>query len=103
MVQSPDRSVQVTQSADAFIDDANGCSNDDEQHSMEPALRSTAPQRLLQWLQEDLTHWDRLLWATGGELELPKCAFHIAVWHFHDDGTARPLAPQELNIQLQIK
>ena len=103
ILESPFRDLKVEQATDAFIDDANNYNNDDEQHSMSPSLRLDAPHRLLQWLKTDLTHWDRLLWATGGELELPKCAFYVTVWHFNDDGTARPYTPQELDIQLHIQ
>jgi hypothetical protein len=38
-------------------------------------------------LQAEAQSWERLLWLTGGALELLKCFFYIMAWHFHKNNT----------------
>ena len=37
---------------------------------------------LVQLMQHDAHLWNDLLWASGGDLELQKCSYHVLYWKF---------------------
>ena len=93
--QSPDRQIKVEIANTAFVDDTSGYSNDPD-HTMLIA-------ELVALLQADITHWGRLLWATGGQLELEKCLYYAIEWKFRSDGSARIATPAENQVTLRIQ
>jgi hypothetical protein len=40
-------------------------------------------------LEKDAQHWEKLLYTSGGKLEIPKCCFAIFQWLFDDIGRAK--------------
>jgi hypothetical protein len=53
-------------------------------------------------LQTDAQHWERLLFISGGKLELNKCFFCLMIWHFSDDGTPSLTPKAQLPHSLMI-
>ena len=45
------------------------------------------PAKLIELMQQDAQLWNDLLWASGGNLELPKCSYHYLQWQFTANGT----------------
>jgi hypothetical protein len=48
-------------------------------------------------LKHDSQIWERLLWTSGGLLELKKCRFYIMSWKFQANGQGSLLTKAELN------
>jgi hypothetical protein len=44
------------------------------------------PLELIKKATADAQRWNDLLAATGGALEIPKCKFHLAFYHFSGSG-----------------
>jgi hypothetical protein len=49
--------------------------------------------KLAQILQIDAQHWEKLLYISGGKLELTKCFFYVLHWQFAAEG-APSLTPK---------
>jgi hypothetical protein len=47
-------------------------------------------------MQSEAQTWKRLLWSTGGALELFKCFYYIVSWQFHKNETPILLSPSEM-------
>ena len=91
----PKRTVQIANTA--FVDDTSGYQNQTEDTSTKENI-----DQLILNLKNDVTTWDRLLYATGGLLELQKCFFYLTIWKFRKDGSTRTLTPEEIGVQLNI-
>jgi hypothetical protein len=68
----------IQRTMEAFVDDTDVAVNDTKQ-----------PKTLLQLtqlLQTDAQHWEKLLFTSGGKLELTKCFFYMLYWKFDEDG-----------------
>jgi hypothetical protein len=79
--ERPDRSSTTRIHMIGYVDDSNGQTNDfcsDKQPEH---------QCLLDMAQSDAQLWRDLLSASGGALELQKCAFHAVTWTFMADGS----------------
>jgi hypothetical protein len=63
---------------EAFVDDTDVAVND--------ATQKYTTSELAQVLQTDAQHWEKLLFTSGGKLELSKCFFNIMYWTFSEDG-----------------
>jgi hypothetical protein len=64
------------QNADAFVDDtANGVS---DAHQDDPMSVTEIVGHLLHTVQS----WDRILYSSGGALEIPKCFWHLVYWEW---------------------
>jgi hypothetical protein len=72
--------------SDGFVDDVTHWFNLGLAHSLshEVTARDIASE-----LERDGQTWERLLWTTGGKLELPKCLCYILSYIFDPDGTPR--------------
>ena len=66
---------------EGFVDDTDVAVNDAK--SSMPYI----PAQLVKTLQTDTQHWERLLFISGGKLELNKCFFYLLIWQFREDGT----------------
>ena len=64
---------------EGFVNDTDVAPNDPN--------RQCSPEQLVQVLQTDAQHWERLLFISGGKLELNKCFFYTLMWQFSEDGT----------------
>ena len=52
-------------------------------------------------MQHDIQLWNNLLWASGGDLELQKCSYHVLYWKFLGNSTPS-LAPGKFGPELQL-
>jgi len=71
---NPAQSITVERHSDAFVDDAQNGLND---------LGEAEPwdlQTLQSNLQQMLHTWERLLFCSGGALELSKCFYYLLHW-----------------------
>jgi hypothetical protein len=74
LFMTPDGSTSVERYSDAFVDDAqNGLNN---AHCKTP-LSTTALTRKLEHMSQT---WEKLLFSSGGALELSKCFYYIVYW-----------------------
>ena len=78
---SPNKQHRVTFSMVGFVDDSTGQVND---FAADP---QPAPAALQAVAKEEAQHWNDILHATGGALELRKCSFHHIHWEYESDGT----------------
>jgi hypothetical protein len=51
-------------------------------------------------LQKDAQTWERLLWSSGGLLEINKCRYYVIQWKFGSSGKAKMLTAPEQNFPL---
>jgi hypothetical protein len=58
---------------------------------------------LAQVLQIDAQHWEKLLFTSGGKLELTKCFFYIMYWQFSEDGLPQLTNKVQLPHKLLLK
>jgi hypothetical protein len=91
--KNPADTIRHRRHSDGFVDDTTGY------HSKEVEwLRHTpTTQTVFEGLKKDAHTWERLLWTSGGLLELSKCKFYIAYWTFDADGVGRMLTKDELD------
>jgi hypothetical protein len=76
---------EIHRTMEAFVDDTDVAVND--------ATKKYTTTELAQVLQTDAQHWEKLLFTSGGKLELSKCFFYIMYWTFSEDGIPR-LTPE---------
>jgi hypothetical protein len=56
--------------------------------SLAPMLqRNVGPGELASGLHREAQTWERLLYSTGGQLELPKCLYYLMLFDSKRDGT----------------
>lgn len=91
-----ERKVEIANTA--FVDDTSGYQNTYDKNTQ----TTENINQLISNLQKDFTTWDRLLYATGGLLELQKCFFYMTIWQFKDDGSTRVISPEETEVTLTI-
>jgi hypothetical protein len=77
----------------SFVDDTNAAVN------VFPNEQVTPLEELIEKETADAQRWNDLLAATGGALEIPKCKFHLAFYHFSASGAPvlAPLVSQDPN------
>jgi hypothetical protein len=51
------------------------------------------PEAIATGMQTEAQVWERLLWTTGGALNLAKCFYYVIAWNFHKNGTPILLTP----------
>jgi exonuclease III len=76
---SPDGTTRIDLFMIGFVDDSAG-----QTHQTSPPL---APNKLAAQMIHDAQLWGDLLYASGGDLELSKCAYHLVEHKFKSDGT----------------
>jgi hypothetical protein len=92
----PQRISTMQRTKEGFVDHADAAIND----AKSPTPHT--PHHLLQVLQTDAQHWERLLFVSGGKLKLNKCFFCLMIWHFSDDGTPTLTPKAQLPHSLMI-
>jgi hypothetical protein len=82
---NPTRTISHQRHSDGFVDDTTGY------HSRQPDWIQTPPPIpiVFDGLKKDAQIWERLLWTSGGLLELSKCRFYIVYRKFEADGTGK--------------
>jgi hypothetical protein len=74
----PEQLETLKRILEGFVDDTDVAINDHE--------TPYSPQQMVEVLQADAQHWEKLLFTSGGKLELSKCFFYLLYWQFNDDG-----------------
>jgi hypothetical protein len=72
--------------SDGFVDDVTHWFNLGLAYSIQ---HDVSARDIAAGLERDGQSWERLLWTTGGKLELPKCLYYILYYVFDPDGTPR--------------
>jgi hypothetical protein len=106
----PTQKRKTSRPIDGFVDDTTGCTN---RFTMELLLFTTErhnPQKSYDLLvamvddaQKMAQRWERLLWSTGGKLELTKCFTYILHWVFDDTGKPTLATNDFLEKKLEIQ
>ena len=94
---SPSRETVVALGMLGFVDDCNGQSN----LFMEDGSQATVD-KIIANTKENAQHWNDLLAASGGALELSKCSCHILQWVFTNTGTPL-LVPRHPTVQSDLQ
>jgi len=92
---SPDGTHKSERNQDAFVDDTTGGIN--KTKGIEPSTPAELPQRLNKLAQ----HWEKLLFASGGRLELKKCFNYIICWKW-TNGIASMMTNAELTTKIAL-
>jgi hypothetical protein len=92
----PQRISTTQHTMEGFVDGTDAAVNDAK--SPTPCT----PHHLVQAPQTDAQHWERLLFVSGGKLELNKCFFCLMIWHFSDNGTPSLTPKAQLPHSLMI-
>ena len=86
---NPDRTNDIELTMIGFVDDTNGQVNSFFDIESQATLRD-----LMSKAAHNADAWTRMLSASGGAVELPKCSYHVIHWRFSATG-----APVLVNVQ----
>ena len=92
----PQRLHTIKRTMEGFVDDTDVAVND------ATAQAPYTPKELVSTLQTDAQHWERLLFISGGKLELNKCFFYIMTWTFCANGIPSLTPKADLPYTLMI-
>jgi hypothetical protein len=93
LFKTPDGSQSVERYSDAFVDDAQNGLND--AHLQHPWTLQVLSQRLQAMSQT----WEKLLFCSGGSLELSKCFYYLIHWKWVD---GLPQMTTKLEMEMSI-
>jgi hypothetical protein len=79
IIRSPSSRKQINQQIQAFVDDTRTL-------FLTPTIGIMYLQHLLAILQEDSQAWEKLVYTTGGKLEVSKCKFGLFQWQYSTSG-----------------
>jgi hypothetical protein len=89
----PTQAYSHQRTGDGFVDDVANVFN----YGIAAQLQSTYSEAMIaNGMQAEAQTWERLLYSTGGALELSKCFCYIMSWKFHKNGTPILLSPPEM-------
>jgi hypothetical protein len=86
----------LTHTMERFVDDTDTAVN----HAASDAPYT--PAQLVQTLQSNVQHWERLLFISDGKLELTKCFFYILIWKFSAGDLSSPTTKDQLSYTLML-
>jgi hypothetical protein len=98
---NPTQTESHQRTGDGFVDDVANVFN----HGLAIMLSddTITPADIAAGMQYEAQVWERLLWATGGALELSKCFYYILYYDFHKNGSPFLLAPHQMpNTEIHI-
>jgi hypothetical protein len=78
----PLQTIQYKSTVSMFIDDASNATNSFLKWLHKPP----SDVDFVSMLQHDAQRWERLLWSSGGLLNLLKCLYYTMLWWFDDEG-----------------
>jgi hypothetical protein len=82
----PTNKIIHQRTSDGFVDDVTHWFNLGLRYSL---LHNVSFNDIASGLEREGQSWERLLWTTGGKLELTKCLYYILIYKFEPDGTPR--------------
>jgi hypothetical protein len=88
--ESTDGKTRVTQTTVGFVDDNNNCVTGEKRH-------------ITQLLQESAQKWEKLLFSSGGMLELNKCFTYIIKWDQDNEGRHKMCEKKKTSRQSRAK
>jgi hypothetical protein len=89
----PHLKIKHSRHSDGYVDDTTMHRCDQLVWLANPPSR----QERFVGLRQDSQIWERLLWLSGGLLEIPKCKCHIIQWKFGSSGKAKIVTAAEAN------
>jgi hypothetical protein len=89
---NPTRSISHKRHSDGFVDNTTGYLG----RLIQWLRNKPSIATVFQELQNDTQIWERLLWTTGGLLELEKCRFYIVHWKFNANGIGSMMSKAEM-------
>jgi hypothetical protein len=95
---NPTQATHYKSTVSMYIDDASNVTNSFLRWLHEPPPDDV----VLSMLQHDAQTWERLLWTTGGLLNLLKCLFYIMAWQFDDEGHPTLKSKRDILSSLQL-
>jgi hypothetical protein len=94
----PAQSIAYETTTNMFIDDASNCTNSFLEWIHQPPDVAN----IVTMLQQDSQTWERLLWTSGGLLNLSKCLYYVVAWKFDSEGRATMLPAAEIHPPLKL-
>jgi endonuclease/exonuclease/phosphatase family metal-dependent hydrolase len=91
---NPSQTESHQRTGDGFVDDVANVFNCGLATMLSDD--TITPEDISAGMQFEAQTWERLLWATGGALELSKCFYYILFYDFRKNGTPFLLAPNEM-------
>jgi hypothetical protein len=88
----PSQRIQHQSTVKMFIDDASNATG----KFLEWLHAPPQANELCDMIQHDAQTWERLLWTSGGLLNLTKCLYYLSYWQFDLEGRARLTPKTEL-------
>jgi hypothetical protein len=92
---SPDGTNKSERNQDAYVDNTTGGINDTQ------GIEPSTPAELAQRLHKLEQHWEKILFASGGRLELEKCFDYIICWQW-TNGIASMMTNAELATNIAL-
>jgi hypothetical protein len=91
--RNPTQTIAHNRNSDGIVDDTTGY------HGRQPHWIRHCPSisTEFQGLKRDAQIWERLIWTSGGLLELTKCRFYMVHWKCIPDGRGQLLSKAELD------
>jgi hypothetical protein len=89
----PTGTTSHQRTGDGFVDDVANVFN----FGLADMLaQDYSPSDIATGMQSEAQVWEKLLWATGGTLNLSKCFYYVIAWDFHKNGTPILLNPEAM-------
>jgi hypothetical protein len=80
----PTDELNHRRTSDGFVDDVTHFFNMGLKNSLKTKVEASS---IIRGLEREGQTWERLLWTTGGKLELSKCLYYLMIYKFSPDGT----------------
>jgi hypothetical protein len=81
-----------------FLHDASNCANAFLEWLHSPPDVAT----IVNMLQHDSQTWERLLWTSGGLLNLMKCLYYVVAWEFDYEGPDKMMTAANIHPPLKL-
>jgi hypothetical protein len=94
----PSQTHQYKTTTNMFIDDASNCTNEFVEWLHQTPHVST----IVSMLESDSQTWERLLWTSGGLLNLKKCLYYVVAWSFDSEGKANMTPATDIRPTLSL-
>jgi hypothetical protein len=90
----PERAVHHNRHSDGYVDDTTMflCAQ------LEWLAQPPSKRALFERLRADAQTWERLLWSSGGLLEIKKCRYYTIQWKFGATGAAKMVTSSEADM-----
>jgi hypothetical protein len=100
---TPDRTVSIKRSIEGIVDDTSILSNllvEEMENNQKCNWEHMKARKYAQDCTKNMAtmaqHWEKLLWSTGGALELPKCWYYLVHWNFDSIGNPTMLTKHQM-------